>query len=91
MEHGPINDHCYEMTPFQLCKSDSILLVQNTFPLTDIGDNCANNADLLLPSGKERGSFEKRSKKRNKKMQQMVCKACPANPPSVYNVDDKLK
>lgn len=57
-------DASYEMKPFHLCKSNSILLVQNTFPLTDIVDNCANNPDTLLPSRKESGPFEKRNRAR---------------------------
>lgn len=89
------------MTPFHIYhghKRKNILLAQDTNPSTNIVDDCANDADTLLPSRKERDSFGKKrnrvrrgakyaSKHRN---DEMVCTACTANPPSVCNVDKIL-
>ena len=89
------------MTPFEVYygrKSNNILMDQGTQPSPHIVEGCTNNEDTVLPSKKQRNLFEKERKEKRRRAknatkncnERMVRRACNANPPSIYDVNDEV-
>lgn len=88
------------MSPFHVYygrQTNNVLLAQSTRPFHDL-INTAGGANIYFPSKRQRDLFEKqraRVRKRAKKAtkccnEQMIHRACTANPPSIYNVKDEV-